>query len=249
MHPWERGPSSRTSASGAALDREPAVERFDTAFWDGVAFDQRRAYTAWMRPVQHGSAADLAGHYPCAAPDGWPSDWAPGGHRGSTGLRPRATSGDDRRSLRSWHHRQSSPLPRVHRAVRPNTKSATTRRWVPAGAPGGRRPVATGISSNVVSASDLQLGFGVQPLDAFVVHPMTRLPQLQIDHPGPVATVAVSEARQCAAGVSGFCPAPADTAATTHSCPPPRARVAHSDRARSYAAPAFDELVRLPLFS
>ena len=99
------------------------------------------------------------------------------------------------------------------------------------------------------SASDLQLGFGVQPLDAFVVHPMTRLPQLQIDHPGPVATVAVSEGDnappECQVSVRRrLIPQRRRTHAHHR-----EARVAHSDRARSYAAPAFDELVRLPFFS
>ena len=43
------------------------------------------------------------------------------------------------------------------------------------------------------SPSDLQLGFGVQALDAFMVDPMNGLSQLQIDHLGPVATVPVGE--------------------------------------------------------
>jgi hypothetical protein len=40
---------------------------------------------------------------------------------------------------------------------------------------------------------DLQLFLGIEPIDSLVVHALAGLPQLQVDHPGAVAPMAMRE--------------------------------------------------------
>ena len=78
-----------------ALIAEPAVERFDIGVLIGFArFDQAQGDTAFMRPGQHGSAAELLGiiraQHPREATDKRKAVECPG-HRSS----PEGASGDD----------------------------------------------------------------------------------------------------------------------------------------------------------
>ena len=157
-----------------ALIAEPAVERFDLGVLIGCArFDQAQSDTAFMRPGQHGSAAELLGilraQHPREATDTRTAVEGPG-HRSS----PAGASGDDgnRFGRGIIDTRQTRDHASIGRSVEHDVGGPHV-----VGCLRAHQGLSTGDRDLLPSsASDLQLGFGVQPLDAFVVHPMTGAP-------------------------------------------------------------------------
>ena len=150
-----------------ALIAEPAVERFDIGVLIGFArFDQAQGDPAFMRPGQHGSAAELLGiiraQHPREATDKRKAVECPG-HRSS----PEGASGDDgnRFGRGIIDNRQTLDHASIGRSVEHEVGGPHV-----VGCLRAHQGLSTGDRDLLPSsASDLQLGFGVQPLDAFAV--------------------------------------------------------------------------------
>lgn len=170
---------------------ETSVERFDIGVLVGLAgFDEKQLNTSCMRPGQHGTAAELlaiirsdrlgetarlgqlvesAGQLQTTQRSLWNNC-----HRFMSRVIDHGEILDDTSFCRTIEHE-------IHR---PDLiGSQWPLQWVPV----GRRDFLS------LAPSHLQPSLGIEPIHPLVINDLSGLAQFQIDHPGPVAPVALSE--------------------------------------------------------
>ena len=174
-----------------ALIAEPAVERFDVGVLIRFTrLDQAQRDTAVMRPGQHRLATELLGVVGAENPREATYECQPiegASHRPAT----EGTSAHDGHGFRRGiiHDGQTLDDASISGPVEDEVGRPHVVRHLRAhqGLPIGHRNLLP------PSAPNLELGLRVQAFDAFMVDVVAFLPQLQIDHPGAIATVTVGE--------------------------------------------------------